>query len=158
MFLVVCYASAVEEKLLSNILKDYNRKARPVQKETDVVDILMDIALPQLMKVVSKKWLVQLFGSLIGLKRYRYLLNQSDAKPKPIINRRDLESPVFPPWHRLHAFASCSHWFIVLFVFLVTSQIVPINCFGFGFMTPAMVTIQFDHNNYYVFLATSLCK
>ena len=49
----VSYASRVEEKLLRNILKDYNRKARPVQKESDVVHIVIDIALPQLMKVVS---------------------------------------------------------------------------------------------------------
>ena len=48
-----CSASRVEERLLITILKDYNKKARPVQKETDVVDILVDIALPQLMKVVS---------------------------------------------------------------------------------------------------------
>jgi len=45
----------VEEKLLRNILKDYNKKARPVHKESDVVHISMDIALPQLMKIVSKK-------------------------------------------------------------------------------------------------------
>ena len=38
---------------MNRILKEYNRKARPVQKETDVVDIFIDIALPQLMKVVS---------------------------------------------------------------------------------------------------------
>ena len=50
----MCYTSAVEEKLLRNILKDYNRKARPVNKESDVVHISMDIALPQLMKIVSK--------------------------------------------------------------------------------------------------------
>lgn len=54
-FLAVCYTSAVEEKLLRNILKDYNRKARPVQKEADVVHIFMDIALPQLMKIVREK-------------------------------------------------------------------------------------------------------
>lgn len=45
----------MEGNLLRNILKDYNRKARPVLKETDVVHISMDIALPQLMKIVSKK-------------------------------------------------------------------------------------------------------
>ena len=44
----------MEGKLLRNILKDYNRKARPVLKESDVVHISMDIALPQLMKIVSK--------------------------------------------------------------------------------------------------------
>ena len=49
----MCRASAVEEKLLGNILKDYNRKARPVHKESDAVHVVMDIALPQLMKVVS---------------------------------------------------------------------------------------------------------
>ena len=38
---------------MNTILKGYNKKARPVQKETDVVDIFIDIALPQLMKVVS---------------------------------------------------------------------------------------------------------
>jgi len=53
--LAVCYTSAVEEKLLRNILKDYNRKARPVLKESDVVHISMDIALPQLMKIVSNQ-------------------------------------------------------------------------------------------------------
>lgn len=51
----MCYTSAVEEKLLRNILKDYNRKARPVLKESDVVHISMDIALPQLMKIVSNQ-------------------------------------------------------------------------------------------------------
>ena len=45
----------MEGNLLRNILKDYNRKALPVLKETDVVHISMDIALPQLMKIVSKK-------------------------------------------------------------------------------------------------------
>ena len=45
----------MEGKLLRNILKDYNRKARPVLKESDVVHISMDIALPQLMKIVSEK-------------------------------------------------------------------------------------------------------
>jgi len=50
-----CSASRVEERLLNTILKDYNKKARPVQKETDVVDILVDIALPQLMKVDEKE-------------------------------------------------------------------------------------------------------
>ena len=44
----------MEGKLLRNILTDYNRKARPVLKESDVVRISMDIALPQLMKIVSK--------------------------------------------------------------------------------------------------------
>ena len=51
----------MEEKLLRNILKDYNRKARPVLKESDVVHISMDIALPQLMKIVSKKLSLTLF-------------------------------------------------------------------------------------------------
>ena len=44
MFLLVCSASAVEEKLRNNIMKDYNKKARPVIKETDVVHIFIDIA------------------------------------------------------------------------------------------------------------------
>ena len=52
----MCCASTVEGKLLNNIMKDYNKKARPVIKETDVVHISMDIALPQLMKVVSGKF------------------------------------------------------------------------------------------------------
>ncbi|CAH3164369.1 unnamed protein product [Pocillopora meandrina] len=55
MFLLVCSASAVEEKLRNNIMKDYNKKARPVIKETDVVHIFIDIALLQLMKVVSHR-------------------------------------------------------------------------------------------------------
>ena len=41
---------------MNAILKDYERKARPVQKETDVVEIFIDIALPQLMKVVSTQY------------------------------------------------------------------------------------------------------
>lgn len=56
MFLLVCSASAVEEKLRNNIMKDYNKKARPVIKETDMVHIFIDIALLQLMKVVSEKF------------------------------------------------------------------------------------------------------
>lgn len=52
-FLLVCYASRVEEKLMNAILKDYNEKARPILKETDVVKVFIDIALPQLMKVVG---------------------------------------------------------------------------------------------------------
>ncbi|PFX24662.1 Retrovirus-related Pol polyprotein [Stylophora pistillata] len=51
----VCCASTVEGKLLNNIMKDYNKKARPVINETDVVHISMDIALPQLMKVLTCK-------------------------------------------------------------------------------------------------------
>ncbi|XP_022792184.1 neuronal acetylcholine receptor subunit alpha-7-like [Stylophora pistillata] len=51
----VCCASTVEGKLLNNIMKDYNKKARPVINETDVVHISMDIALPQLMKVDEKQ-------------------------------------------------------------------------------------------------------
>jgi len=35
------------------IPKDYNKRARPVEKETDQVHIVLDIALPQVMKVVS---------------------------------------------------------------------------------------------------------
>lgn len=50
-----CSTSRVEEKLMNAILKDYHRKARPVQKETDVVEIFIDIALPQLMKVDEKE-------------------------------------------------------------------------------------------------------
>lgn len=38
---------------MNTILKDYNKRARPVEKETDVVHIVLDIALPQVMKVVS---------------------------------------------------------------------------------------------------------
>lgn len=52
-FLLVCYASRVEEKLMNAILKDYNEKARPILKEADVVKVFIDIALPQLMKVVG---------------------------------------------------------------------------------------------------------
>ncbi|KAM7430993.1 Neuronal acetylcholine receptor subunit alpha-7 [Porites harrisoni] len=51
----VCYASRVEEKLMNAILKDYNEKARPILKETDVVKVFIDIALPQLMKVDEKE-------------------------------------------------------------------------------------------------------
>lgn len=40
---------------MSTILNDYNKRARPVQKETDVVNILLDIALPQVMKVDEKE-------------------------------------------------------------------------------------------------------
>lgn len=38
---------------MNAILKDYNEKARPILKETDVVKVFIDIALPQLMKVVG---------------------------------------------------------------------------------------------------------
>lgn len=49
-----CFASRVEERLMNTILKDYNKRARPVEKETDVVRIVLDIALPQVMKVDEK--------------------------------------------------------------------------------------------------------
>jgi len=48
-----CFASRVEERLMNTILKDYNKRARPVEKETDVVRIVLDIALPQVMKVIK---------------------------------------------------------------------------------------------------------
>ena len=38
---------------MNAILKDYNEKARPILKETDVVKVFIDIALPQLMRVVG---------------------------------------------------------------------------------------------------------
>ena len=53
LFHAACFASRVEERLMNTILKDYNKRARPVEKETDVVHIVLDIALPQVMKVVS---------------------------------------------------------------------------------------------------------
>ncbi|KAJ7372055.1 Neuronal acetylcholine receptor subunit alpha-4 [Desmophyllum pertusum] len=89
----VCYASAVEEKLLSNILKDYNRKARPVQKETDVVDILMDIALPQLMKVDEKE---EVITTNVWVRQYwndpRFSWNKTEYEEisQIIINQRKL--------------------------------------------------------------------
>ncbi|XP_068718638.1 neuronal acetylcholine receptor subunit alpha-7-like isoform X1 [Montipora capricornis] len=49
------YASRVEERLMNTILNDYNKRARPVQKETDVVNILLDIVLKQVMKVDEKE-------------------------------------------------------------------------------------------------------
>ena len=51
--LVACFACSVEERFMKIIPKDYNKRARPVEKETDQVHIVLDIALPQVMKVVS---------------------------------------------------------------------------------------------------------
>ena len=48
---------------MNTILNDYNKRARPVQKETDVVNILLDIALPQVMKVVSAYKVLQLYNN-----------------------------------------------------------------------------------------------
>ena len=63
------------------------------------------------------------------LKNSRQLLNQSDAKTKLIVTW----SHAFPrEFRRLRLFALSSHWFIVLFSFVVIGHC---NCFGFGFTT-----------------------
>ena len=60
-------------------------------------------------------------------KNLRNLLDQSGCKPK---TNRDLVTCVFPRLAPVRVFALSSHWFIVLFMFLVTGHC---NCFGFGF-------------------------
>ena len=68
---------------------------------------------------------------MIGLKNSRHLLNQSDAKPKPIATWSHAFSRA---WRRLRVFALSSHRFIVLllFSFVVIGHC---NCFNFGFTT-----------------------
>ena len=61
-------------------------------------------------------------------KNSRHLLNQSDAKQKPII--ATWSYAFFRAWRRLHVLGC--HWFIVLFIFAVIGHC---NCFGFGFTT-----------------------
>lgn len=82
----VCYTSAVEEKLLRNILKDYNRKARPVLKESDVVHISMDIALPQLMKIDEKE---EVITTNVWVRQYwndpRFSWNKTEYEISQII-------------------------------------------------------------------------
>ena len=72
-----------------------------------------------------------LLRSVIGLENSRHPLNQSDAKLKPIATW----SLVFSrAWDRLRVFTLSSHWFVVIFIFVL------IGCcdyfgFGFGFST-----------------------
>ena len=61
---------------------------------------------------------------MIGLNRSRHLLNQSDVKPKENATWSHAFSRAW------RAFASSSHWFIVLFAFLVIGHC---NCFAFDF-------------------------
>ena len=51
---------------------------------------------------------------MIGLINTRHLLNQSDTKPIATLSQAFSRA-----WHWLHAFASSSHWLIVLFMFVV---------------------------------------
>ena len=80
-------------------------------------------------KVIRHCFGFALLRSMIGLKNSRHLLNQSDANPKPIATWSHAFSRA---WRRLRAFASSSHWFIVLFTFLMIDDC---NCFGFGVTT-----------------------
>ena len=80
-------------------------------------------------KVIRNYFGFALLRSLIGLKNSRHLLNQSDAKPKPIATWSHAFSRA---WRRLRVFAASSQWFIVLFSSVVIGYC---NCFGFGFTT-----------------------
>ena len=53
---------------------------------------------------------------MIGLKNPRHILNQSDAKPKPITTWSHAFSRA---WRWSRVFAMSSHWFIALFTFVV---------------------------------------
>lgn len=53
-------ASLVEEKLISDLLENYNKKARPVTDDSQSVVVTFDIALPKLMKVVNNEVSIEL--------------------------------------------------------------------------------------------------
>ena len=70
-----------------------------------------------------------LLRSVIGQQNTRHVLNQSAAKPKPIVTCSHAFSRA---WRLLHVFDSISDWFITLFASVVIGQG---NYFGFGFTT-----------------------
>ena len=59
----------------------------------------------------------------------RHILNQSDAKPKPITTWSHAFSRA---WRRLRAFALSSHWLVLVPTSVVIGQC---NCLVFGFTT-----------------------
>ena len=80
-------------------------------------------------KVIHNCFGFALLRSVVGQENTCNLLNQSAAKPKPIMPCSHAFSLT---WHRLHIFASISDWFIALFASVVIGQS---NYFGFGFTT-----------------------
>ena len=80
-------------------------------------------------KIIRNCFDFVLLRSMIGLKNSRHLLSQSDEKPKPIATWPHVFSRA---WRRLSVFASSSHWFVLLFAFVVIGHC---DCFGFGFTT-----------------------
>ena len=70
-----------------------------------------------------------LLRSVIGLKNARHLLNQSDAKLKPIATWSLAFSRA---WGRLHVFTLTSHWLLVMSTLLLIGRC---NDFGFDFTT-----------------------
>ena len=74
--------------------------------------------------------------SLFGSKNSRHILNQSDAKLKPIVS---LSNAFSRAWRGLHVSASCSDWFLVLFSSVVIGQR---DYFGFGSTTLKLKSAQ----------------
>ena len=87
-----------------------------------------------------------LLCSVIGLKISCHLLNQSDIKPKPIANwSYSFHDRINRAWYRLRGFTLSSHWFIVLFTFVMIGHC---NCFGFGFTTLNWKPLYYQNNLY----------
>ena len=70
-----------------------------------------------------------LLRSVIGLENLRHSLDQSDAKLKPIATWSLAFSRA---WDRLRVFTLSSHWFVVIFIFVLIGRC---DYFGFGFST-----------------------
>ena len=77
-------------------------------------------------KIILNSFGFALLRSVNGFNP-RHLLNQSDAKPKPITTGSHAFSRA---WRRLRVFVSRCHWSFVLFTFVVIGHC---NCFDFGF-------------------------
>ena len=78
-------------------------------------------------EVIQNCFRFALLCSVIDKKNSRHLLNQSNAKPKSIMNLR-----VFPRLALVTCISSNSDWFLVLFSSVVIGQS---DYFGFGFIT-----------------------
>ena len=88
-----------------------------------------------------------LLRSVIGLENSRHPLNQSDAKLKPIATWSLAFSRA---WDRLRVFTLSSHWFVVIFIFVL------IGCcdyFGFGFSTVNCIS---EHSLVFAFRKISI--
>ena len=96
---------------------------------TSVLQVSYRAILNWVSKVIRDCIGFALLRSVIGLENSRHPLNQSDAKLKPIATWSLAFSRA---WDRLRVFTLSSHWFVVIFIFVLIGRC---DYFGFGFST-----------------------